>query len=105
MRCLGVAGHSVLPNLRASMRDKRGFPLSVGLMFSLVSVLYTASGLLGVSMFGTDVAEQITLSLDHSASRLGLAANVLVMLNPLTSYALYMHPVACGERPIQPLCD
>uniref|UniRef100_A0A0E0MEU2 Amino acid transporter transmembrane domain-containing protein n=1 Tax=Oryza punctata TaxID=4537 RepID=A0A0E0MEU2_ORYPU len=87
------AGHVVLPNIHAAMKDPSAFTRVSVASFAVVTMLYTVLAFVGASMFGPSVSSQITLSMPPHliVTRIALWATVLT---PVTKYALELVPFA-----------
>eukprot|EP01025_Chloroclados_australasicus_P068993 TRINITY_DN9656_c0_g2_i2.p4 TRINITY_DN9656_c0_g2~~TRINITY_DN9656_c0_g2_i2.p4 ORF type:complete len:240 (+),score=23.18 TRINITY_DN9656_c0_g2_i2:123-842(+) len=94
--CFCFSGHSVFPNLYRSLQIPQKFNATLMIVFACVTLLYVAMGLIGFNTFGANVQQQITMSMsvqypDAVTSKI---AAWLVMVNPFTSYPLFLSPVA-----------
>ncbi|KAI7725011.1 hypothetical protein M8C21_026380, partial [Ambrosia artemisiifolia] len=57
------AGHAVLPNIYMSMAKKSQYPLAILASFTICTILYAGTAILGYMMFGESIESQFTLNL------------------------------------------
>ncbi|GJP62707.1 hypothetical protein CLOP_g19738 [Closterium sp. NIES-67] len=99
------SGHAVFPNIYMSMRNRNDFNKVLYCSFLLCTLIYGGMAVMGFTMFGAALENQITLNLPRQfiASKIAIWTTVV---NPFTKYALSMTPVAlCLEEllPLDPL--
>lgn len=92
------AGHAVIPSLYTSTRPKPLFVkiLWVGFMYAVL--LYGSMAVLGVSIYGGDVSDNITLDMMHHASH-HVATHIAlwsVIISPISKVALALAPIMEG---------
>ena len=56
---VGFDGHSVFPSLNTQMRHSNRFPVSLGVSYLVVFLVYLLVGTLGYTMFGNDVEPEV----------------------------------------------
>eukprot|EP00899_Mesostigma_viride_P002522 jgi/Mesvir1/12270/Mv00480-RA.1 len=88
------AGHAVFPNIKASMQEPEKYDLMLDYAYGIVGAVCAFVGVLGYTMFGKEVNEELTLSLP--AGLLTTIAMGLVVVNPFTKFALTLDPVGKG---------
>ncbi|ERN09438.1 hypothetical protein AMTR_s00029p00075260 [Amborella trichopoda] len=96
-------GHGVLPTIIGSMKDRSKGPKVLTISFITCAVAYTLMSILSYLMFGGQIKSQITLNLPVKNFSSKIAIYVVVIL-PLSKYALAMTPVAAAIEEIFPLC-
>ncbi|MCL7035658.1 hypothetical protein MKW94_011108 [Papaver nudicaule] len=89
----GFASHMVFPDIYKSMKDPSKFTKVSVVSFGLVTILYTALGVMGAKLFGPNVSSQVTLSMPEHLifTKIALWATVLT---PMTKYAFELLPIA-----------
>ncbi|XP_027070593.2 amino acid transporter AVT1E-like [Coffea arabica] len=97
--CYG--SHSVFPDIYSSMKEPSQFPSILVISFSTAFFLYTGVAICGFSMFGDAVKPQFTLNLPTRFNASGVAA-LVVVLTPVSKYALTLIPVAFGLEDLLP---
>ncbi|CAI5518717.1 unnamed protein product [Closterium sp. Naga37s-1] len=120
------SGHAVFPNIYMSMRNRNDFNKVLYCSFILCTLIYGGMAVMGFTMFGSALENQITLNLPRQfiASKIAIwttvsphgSVSVCVnslfsgFLNPLcppptleTTYALSMTPVALCLEELLPL--
>lgn len=93
----GFAGHAVFPNIYREMQDRRQFPLMLNVTYAVTFVLYASMAAVGYLMFGSGTEDEITknlASIPAYNSVLNAITIWLVAINPMTKYALTMHPMS-----------
>ncbi|KAL9181837.1 hypothetical protein ACHAXT_012180 [Thalassiosira profunda] len=93
------SGHAIVPSIYQSMQRPQDFERMIDLTYGvvLVSCLLVASS--GYFMFGDDVEDQITLSLEKESENAGALMSGLTWLMILTAcskFTLTMFPLALG---------
>ncbi|KAJ4849168.1 hypothetical protein Tsubulata_028908 [Turnera subulata] len=97
----GFSGHSVFPNIYASMKDPSGFPVVLFVSFVFCGFMYAGVAVCGFLMFGESTESQYTLNMPEEF----VASNIAVwtaVVNPMTKYALNMTPVALCLEELMP---
>ncbi|KAL3536417.1 hypothetical protein ACH5RR_004878 [Cinchona calisaya] len=97
--CYG--SHSVFPDIYTSMKEPSRFPSILLISFSTAFLLYAGVAMCGFSMFGDSTKPQFTLNLPTEYTASGVAAWIVV-LSPVTKYALTISPVAFGLEDLLP---
>jgi vesicular inhibitory amino acid transporter len=92
------SGHAIVPSIYTSMKNPQEFESMVTTTFLTVMVVCLAVSTSGYYMFGSQVSDQVTLSLER-ASHAGMAMKALLWLMVLTAFSkttLTMFPLAIG---------
>mmetsp|Transcript_8275 Transcript_8275/g.19843 ORF Transcript_8275/g.19843 Transcript_8275/m.19843 type:complete len:382 (-) Transcript_8275:39-1184(-) len=99
------SGHAVFPSLYNSMKDKSQYPRMLIVSIALVTVLYIGTALVGFEMYGGDVDENIVVGMRvaNKKSIFGTLASVIVIMLPLTKFALTVSPVAEALEELLPV--
>ncbi|CAI9098296.1 OLC1v1034917C1 [Oldenlandia corymbosa var. corymbosa] len=97
--CYG--SHSVFPNIYSSMKEPSRFPSILVISFSMAFILYTGVAMCGFLMFGEATKPQFTLNLPTKFAATGVAGWIMV-LTPVTKYALTVTPIAFGLEDLLP---
>jgi len=90
---VGFSGHALFPTLRNDMAKKEQYPKMVGVVYLVVTSVYIAISVVGYRMFGNSAQPEVTLNLSPTS----LIAQItvwIVVLNPITKFALDMTPIA-----------
>jgi solute carrier family 32 (vesicular inhibitory amino acid transporter) len=93
------SGHAILPSIYTSMERPEDCERMVTYTFALVLLCCLAVATSGYVVFGTTVQDQVTLSLQRSATHAVLAMQALTWLMILTAFSkitLTMFPLALG---------
>lgn len=93
------SGHAIIPSIYTSMERPEDFEKMVTYTFGLVLCCCLAVATSGYYMFGSTVQDQVTLSLQRSATHAVLAMQALTWLMILTAFSkitLTMFPLALG---------
>uniref|UniRef100_A0A061SET5 Solute carrier family 32 (Vesicular inhibitory amino acid transporter) n=1 Tax=Tetraselmis sp. GSL018 TaxID=582737 RepID=A0A061SET5_9CHLO len=90
------AGHGVFPSIQASMQKPKDFDKVLNLAYALVGTCCALIAALGYYMYGNRVADVIIFSLP--AGPLALLCSCLILINPLTKYALTLEPVCAAVQ-------
>eukprot|EP00873_Tetraselmis_striata_P016271 jgi/Tetstr1/436535/TSEL_025360.t1 len=90
------AGHGVFPSIQASMKQPKDFSKVLNTAYVFVGSFCGLIGALGYYMYGSSAADVIIFSLP--AGPLALLCSCLVMINPITKYALTQEPVAAAVQ-------
>jgi len=88
------AGHAVFPSISASMEEPERFPEMLDRTYTIVGAACVVVGVTGYLMYGPGVLEEVTLNLPKGA--LSTVATCLILVSPLTKFALTLDPVARG---------
>ncbi|CAI5968924.1 unnamed protein product [Closterium sp. NIES-65] len=87
------SGHAVFPNIYMSMRNRNDFNKVLYCSFILCTLIYGGMAVMGFTMFGSALENQITLNLPRQfiASKIAIWTTVV---NPFTKYPLMrtIHP-------------
>lgn len=92
------SGHAIVPSLYASMERPQDFERMINCTFAIVMCCCLVVAVSGYYMFGNEVQDQITISLEESSSAV-LAMECLTWLMILTAFSkftLTMFPLAIG---------
>mmetsp|Transcript_4332 Transcript_4332/g.6463 ORF Transcript_4332/g.6463 Transcript_4332/m.6463 type:complete len:521 (-) Transcript_4332:36-1598(-) len=90
----GYAGHSVFPSIYREMAEPEQYGLMVDLSYVTVGIAYTVTMVVGYLMYGLDVENEVQLNLAvGDPGGLVLAILWLIVIIPLTKYALIANPV------------
>ena len=90
----GYAGHSVFPSIYREMAEPEKYGLMVDLSYITVGVAYTVTMVVGYLMYGLDVENEVQLNLaEGDPGALVTAILWLIVIIPLTKYALIANPV------------
>ena len=96
------SGHAIVPSIYSSMERPQDFERMVTFTFIIVYISCVAVGVAGYYIFGSAVADQITLSLKQNSSA-DTAMKSLTWLMILTAFSkitLTMFPLAIGMEEI-----
>lgn len=91
-----LSGHAVYPSIYVAMNGRKRASSMLNLSFSIISFIYITVAVAGYLMFGEEVLNEITrnlLPLDHNVA-LNTAITYVMVLIPLTKFALLMEPVS-----------
>lgn len=91
-----LSGHAVYPSIYVAMNGRKRASSMLNLSFSIISFIYISVAVAGYLMFGEDVLNEITrnlLPLDHNVA-LNTAITYVMVVIPLTKFALLMEPVS-----------
>uniref|UniRef100_A0A7S4JZN1 Amino acid transporter transmembrane domain-containing protein n=2 Tax=Odontella aurita TaxID=265563 RepID=A0A7S4JZN1_9STRA len=98
------SGHAIVPSLYSSMSQPRDFEKMMTVAYAIVLLACGTVAVSGYYMFGSEVEDQITLSLEMADIRgAEKAMTVLVFLMILTAFSkfsLFMFPLALGVEEI-----
>ncbi|ERN08955.1 hypothetical protein AMTR_s01058p00005000, partial [Amborella trichopoda] len=100
---LCFTGHGVLPTIIGSMKDRSKGSKVLTFSFITCVVAYALMSIFSYLMFGDQIKSQITLNLPVKYFSSKIAIYVVVIL-PLSKYALAMAPVTAAIEEIFPLC-
>lgn len=92
----GFSSHPIIPSLVRDMKDPSKFPRMLNLAYVAATVLYLSMGMVGYTMFGTSVSDQITKDLARTPGFpvvLNSIAIWLIVINPLSKFALATRPI------------
>ncbi|KAM6498264.1 Transmembrane amino acid transporter domain containing protein [Amanita muscaria] len=92
----GFAGHAVIPSLARDMKDPSRFNTMVNWAFVATTFIYAAIGYAGYLMFGNSVSDEISqdlLRIKGYNSILNQAALWMLVINPISKFALNMQPL------------
>ncbi|CAM6099888.1 unnamed protein product [Calypogeia fissa] len=87
------SGHILIPNIYSGMANPAQFPRVSMAAFSVATVIYGTTAILGVTMFGEDTQSQITLNIPKHLFVATIALWTTV-LTPLCKYGLAVAPAA-----------
>eukprot|EP00892_Ulva_mutabilis_P006602 jgi/Ulvmu1/4313/UM002_0034.1 len=89
------AGHAVFPTIYASIKreERHLFPRVIDATFIVTALVCGVVGFTGYSAFGDATLEEVTLNIPPGA--LQLVAIAMVLVSPITKYALTLEP--CGQ--------
>lgn len=93
------SGHAIVPSIYQSMRNPQHFERMIDLTYGLVLLCCVLVGVSGYYMFGEDVEDQITLSLENKSENPGvfmLSLTWLMILTAVSKFTLTMFPLALG---------
>ncbi|KAJ3275611.1 hypothetical protein HDV01_007614 [Terramyces sp. JEL0728] len=93
---VGLDGHAVFPSLYLDMIEKKRFGKSVSVTYTIVAMFYSLIGACGYLMFGNEIQPEVSQNLPLVPSfnvLLNQSALSFIAINPLTKYALIVHPV------------
>ncbi|KAJ3309987.1 hypothetical protein HDV04_005489 [Boothiomyces sp. JEL0838] len=93
---VGLDGHAVFPSLYLDMIEKKRFGKSVSITYTIVAMFYSLIGACGYLMFGNEIQPEVSQNLPLVPSfnvLLNQSALSFIAINPLTKYALIVHPV------------
>jgi len=96
------SGHAIVPSIYTSMKEPQQFDYMVTVTFAGVVACCMAVGVAGYYMFGSLVADQVTLSMEE-AIEAPLMMKSLVWLMVLTAFSkttLTMFPLALGMEEV-----
>jgi len=95
------SGHAVFPNIYTSMKKRTQFTAVLIASFTICTIMYAVTALMGYTMFGDETNSQFTLNMPKRfvASKLAVWTTVV---NPLTKYALTITPVALSMEELIP---
>ena len=96
------SGHAIVPSIYTSMKEPQKFDRMATLTFVGVVFCCLAIGMAGYYMFGNQVADQVTLSME-AAIEAPLLMKALVWLMVVTAFSkvtLTMYPLALGMEEI-----
>ncbi|KAF8634006.1 hypothetical protein AX15_001180 [Amanita polypyramis BW_CC] len=90
------SGHAVIPSIARDMRDPSQFDTMVNWAFAVATLFYAATGYAGYLMFGDGVSDEISknllLTIGYNPT-LNKAVLWVMVINPLTKFALTMNPL------------
>ncbi|XP_015932026.1 amino acid transporter AVT1I isoform X1 [Arachis duranensis] len=95
------SSHPVFPNLYTSMKNKHQFSNVLLVCFTLCTLVYAATAVLGYLMFGSEVESEITLNLpkEKISSKVAIYTT---LVNPITKYALMLRPIVDAVKSVLP---
>lgn len=95
------SGHAVFPNIYTSMKKRTQFTAVLIASFTICTIMYAVTALMGYTMFGDETKSQFTLNMPKRlvASKLAVWTTVV---NPFTKYALTITPVALSLEELIP---
>lgn len=95
------SGHAVFPNIYTSMKNRSQFTAVLIASFTICTVMYAGTAIMGYTMFGDKTESPFTLNMpeQYVASKLALWTTVV---NPFTKYALTITPVALSIEELIP---
>jgi len=91
------SGHAIVPSIYSSMKKPQEFERMIDLTYGVVllSCILVASS--GYYMFGNDVEDQITLSLENQSEGILISGLTwLMILTAMSKFTLTMFPLALG---------
>ncbi|OZJ05932.1 hypothetical protein BZG36_01225 [Bifiguratus adelaidae] len=92
----GFAGHAVFPNIYRDMMAPEQYPKVVNMTYIATAFIYTSMAVTGYLMFGENTMQEITQNLMTTPGYspiLNQLAVWLIVVNPLTKYALTLNPI------------
>ncbi|KAL6650723.1 hypothetical protein ACP70R_009648 [Stipagrostis hirtigluma subsp. patula] len=87
------SGHAVFPMIYTGMKHRKRFPLALFICFTVSTLSYGFTGVIGYLMYGDALKDQVTLNLP-SGKASSKVAIYTTLVNPLTKYALVVAPIA-----------
>eukprot|EP00581_Thalassiosira_minuscula_P012237 CAMPEP_0183716206 /NCGR_PEP_ID=MMETSP0737-20130205/10193_1 /TAXON_ID=385413 /ORGANISM="Thalassiosira miniscula, Strain CCMP1093" /LENGTH=648 /DNA_ID=CAMNT_0025945439 /DNA_START=297 /DNA_END=2243 /DNA_ORIENTATION=+ len=93
------SGHAIVPSIYSSMQRPQEFERMIDLTYGVVLLSCLLVAISGYYMFGDDVEDQITISLEkesESADILMTALTWLMILTAISKFTLTMFPLALG---------
>ena len=90
---VGYSGHAVFPTLRNDMVDKSAYPRMVNATYAITCSAYVTMACCGYLMFGNAAQPEVTMDM-NTEFLVSRGIVWLVILNPLTKFALDLAPVA-----------
>jgi len=93
------SGHAIVPSIYQSMRRPQEFERMIDLTYGVVLLSCLLVAVSGYYMFGDDVEDQITLSLEKESENAGglmSALTWLMILTAISKFTLTMFPLALG---------
>ncbi|ORX52557.1 hypothetical protein BCR36DRAFT_324424 [Piromyces finnis] len=95
---MGFSGHSVFPSIYLSLTKKKKFNGVLTFSYSWIIILYLLFGLAGAFMYGEDtypqIMQNIYATLNSKTQFIGNIAAWIIIIVPITKYALLMDPIA-----------
>jgi len=97
---VGFAGHAAFPSVHGSLRDKKKYGCVLNSAYVVVVAVNVTLAVCGYLMFGDATKEEVTMnlsSLKHGSAVgdwLSKAAVFMIIVNPITKFALTLNPVA-----------
>ena len=88
---VGFVAHPVFPTIYRDMKKPAHYNRLIVITFIIVGGYYCTVAVLGYMIWGQGVGHSITVNV-HSGT-LGKVNNVLILLLPLTKYAMTMEPI------------
>lgn len=92
----GFSSHPVIPSLARDMQQPILFPQMLDRAYIAATVLYLSMGAAGYAMYGANVSDEITKDLARTPgfpSMLNKVAVWLIVINPLSKFALAARPI------------
>mmetsp|Transcript_94 Transcript_94/g.218 ORF Transcript_94/g.218 Transcript_94/m.218 type:complete len:228 (+) Transcript_94:1-684(+) len=93
------SGHAIVPSIYSSMQRPQEFEKMIDLTYGVVLLSCILVAVSGYYMFGDDVEDQITISLEEDSNNAGFLMSGLTWLMILTAmskFTLTMFPLALG---------
>jgi len=93
------SGHAIVPSIYSSMARPQDFERMINVTYGMVLACCLLVGISGYYMFGNDVEDQITLSLENQSENgntLMTMLTWLMILTAMSKFTLTMFPLALG---------
>ena len=92
------SGHAIVPSIYSSMKKPQEFERMIDLTYGAVLVSCVLVGASGYYMFGDDVEDQVTLSLEQESEGGVLITGLtwLMIMTAISKFTLTMFPLALG---------
>ncbi|KAL7468544.1 hypothetical protein ACHAXS_008763 [Conticribra weissflogii] len=93
------SGHAIVPSIYSSMARPQDFERMIDVTYGMVLACCLLVGISGYYMFGNDVEDQITLSLENQSEHgntLMTMLTWLMILTAMSKFTLTMFPLALG---------
>mmetsp|Transcript_13666 Transcript_13666/g.29621 ORF Transcript_13666/g.29621 Transcript_13666/m.29621 type:complete len:638 (+) Transcript_13666:116-2029(+) len=93
------SGHAIVPSIYQSMKRPQEFERMIDLTYGVVLLSCLLVAVSGYYMFGDNVEDQITLSLENESENAGVlmsALTWLMILTAISKFTLTMFPLALG---------
>jgi len=95
---MGYSGHSVLPSIYLSLKQRKKFKPVLNFSFSWIIMFYLMFGFAGAFMYGPGTLPQIIQNLHSTLNSktqfLGTLISWIIIVVPITKFALVMDPIA-----------
>jgi len=95
---MGYSCHSVLPSIYLSLKQRKKYKPVLNFSFTWVVIFYLMFGIIGALMYGQgtlpQIIQNIHSTLNSKTQFLGTLISWIILIVPITKYALIMDPVA-----------